>query len=158
MECIRPDTCDECAIWEAAIDTAIQLNAPSQTVAATLVSAEATPVKSSTGRFAETETRKILREELLEEMRYRTFRHVSGFVDKLFSTEQWTADQQRMYDNPLKNAHNGTRWKLLPADQESMDEETVRSWLISLLADYLPDSFNKLHYTDHASEIQRLCS
>ncbi|OTB19377.1 hypothetical protein K445DRAFT_18986, partial [Daldinia sp. EC12] len=70
-----------------------------------------TPVKASSNRLANSETREIVERDLFEEMKNCIFRNVGGFWDKFFKS--WNQEQDEMLKRIL-TAYNGKRWTDFP--------------------------------------------
>ncbi|KAI1475422.1 hypothetical protein F4774DRAFT_292185 [Daldinia eschscholtzii] len=107
-----------------------------------------TPVKASSNRLANSETREIVERDLFEEMRNCIFRNVGGFWDKFFKS--WNKEQDEMLKGIL-TAYNGKRWTDFPTIPE---EKPVWDWLCSLEEDFLKNAPYKLHTTTTASQFE----
>jgi hypothetical protein len=110
-----------------------------------------TPVKSSSSRLADSETREIVERELFEEIRTCTFRNVGGFCDRFFDSKNWGKQQQDMLKGVMAE-HNGTKWKDFPSIP---DEKLVWDWLRSLEERAFPDAPHKLHTTTTANQFNQ---
>lgn len=67
-----------------------------------------TPIKTSSSRLADSETRDIVERELFEEIKNCTFRNVGGFWDKFFNLNSWRAEQKEMFKGII-SAHDGKK-------------------------------------------------
>jgi len=136
-------------IWEEVytiIETVSDITPPSS-LAATF---KGTPVKSSSSRLADTETRDIVERELFFEIKDCTFRNVDGFVDKFFNVESWNREQKAMLKGVMA-AHNGKSWTEFPIVP---DEKPVWVWFRSLEDRFLSDAPHKLHTTKTANHFK----
>ncbi|KAI1476910.1 hypothetical protein F4774DRAFT_224639 [Daldinia eschscholtzii] len=107
-----------------------------------------TPVKTSSSRLADSETREIVERDLFEEMKNCIFRNVGGFWDKFFKS--WNKEQDEMLKGIL-TAYNGKRWTDFPTIP---DEKPVWDWLCSLEEDFLENAPYKLHTTTTANQFK----
>ncbi|OTB10888.1 hypothetical protein K445DRAFT_322656 [Daldinia sp. EC12] len=107
-----------------------------------------TPVKTSSSRLADSETREIVERDLFEEMKNCIFRNVGGFWDKFFKSRN--KEQDEMLKGIL-TAYNGKRWTDFPTIP---DEKPVWDWLCSLEEDFLENAPNKLHTTTTANQFK----
>ncbi|KAI1477045.1 hypothetical protein F4774DRAFT_215568 [Daldinia eschscholtzii] len=107
-----------------------------------------TPVKASSNRLANSETREIVERDLFEEMKNCIFRNVGGFWDKFFKS--WNKEQDEMLKRIL-TAYNGKRWTDFPTIP---DEKPVWDWLCSLEKDFLKNAPCKLHTTTTANQFK----
>ncbi|KAL7938215.1 serine/threonine-protein kinase Sgk2 [Trichoderma chlorosporum] len=109
-----------------------------------------TPIKGSSGRLADSETREIVERELFSEIKDCTFRNVGGFFDKFFNPEGWSAEQRLMVQ-ALMAAHNGSKWTDFPI---TPDEKPVWDWFQTLEERYLCDAPHKLYTTRTANQFK----
>ncbi|GAB0135297.1 hypothetical protein EsDP_00003640 [Epichloe bromicola] len=133
-------------IWETTfniINTLSDLAPPPSNIAPTF---RGTPVKTSSSRLADSETRDIVERELFEEIKNCTFRNVGGFWDKFFNC--WREEQKAMLKGILR-AHDGERWTDFPT---ITDEKPVWDWLRSLEERFLGDAPLKFHTTRTANQ------
>ncbi|RYO95254.1 hypothetical protein DL766_002067 [Monosporascus sp. MC13-8B] len=136
--------------WEdvlSIIDTLSALTPPSSSVAPTF---RGTPIKSSSSRLADSETRDIVEGVLFEEIKNCTFRNVGGFWDKFFEPKSWRKEQKAMLKG-LLTTHDGKRWTSFPTVP---DEKPVWDWLRSLEECFLPDAPYKFHTTRTANQFK----
>ncbi|KAI0838871.1 serine/threonine-protein kinase Sgk2 [Hypoxylon sp. FL0890] len=141
-----PDT----TIWAAVlslINVLGQLTPPPSSIAPTFTG---TPIKTSSSRFADSETRDIVEGELFEEIKICTFRNVGRFWDKFFEPKSWRKEQKAMLKG-IMTAHDGKKWTDFPA---SPDEKAVWGWLRSLEEHFLADAPYKLHTTKNANQFK----
>ncbi|KPM43720.1 hypothetical protein AK830_g2827 [Neonectria ditissima] len=137
-------------IWEAVfaiIENLGDITPPPSSVAATF---KGTPVKSSSSRLADSETRDVVERELFFEIQDCTFRNVGGFMDKFFSPKGWRKEQKAMLKG-LMTAHNGKKWSGFPV---TPDEKPVWDWFRSLEDRFLSDAPHKLHTTRTANQFK----
>ncbi|KAE9374068.1 hypothetical protein N431DRAFT_556485 [Stipitochalara longipes BDJ] len=109
-----------------------------------------TPVKSSSSRLADSESRHVVERELFFEIKDCTFRNVAGFVDKFFNLKGWRKEQEMMLKGVMI-AHDGKKWKDFPV---TPDEKPVWDWFRSLEDRFLPDAPHKLHTTKTANQFK----
>ncbi|UKZ73870.1 hypothetical protein TrVFT333_001524 [Trichoderma virens FT-333] len=102
-----------------------------------------TPVKSSSSRLVDSETRYIAGVELFEEVKDCTFRHVGGFWDKFFDSNGWCEAHKKML-REIMAEHDGKKWTGFPSVS---DKNTVWDWLRSLEDRFLTDAPYKLRTT-----------
>ncbi|OTB17241.1 hypothetical protein K445DRAFT_20590, partial [Daldinia sp. EC12] len=107
-----------------------------------------TPVKASSNRLANSETREIVEQDLFEEMKNCIFRNVGGFWNKFFKS--WNKEQDEMLKGIL-TAYNGKRWTDFPTIP---NEKPVWDWLCSLEEDFLKNAPYKLHTTTTANQFK----
>jgi hypothetical protein len=144
------DKSSDIDIWQAVfniIETLNPLTPPPSSVTPTF---RGTPIKTSSSRLADSETRDIVEGELFEEIKHCTFRNVGGFWDKFFDPRSWRKEQNAMLKGIL-TAHNGKRWTNFPTIS---DEKPVWDWLRSLEEHFLDDAPYKLHTTRTANQFQ----
>ncbi|KAI9147408.1 serine/threonine-protein kinase Sgk2 [Paramyrothecium foliicola] len=137
-------------IWETVfniINTLSALTPPPSSIAPTF---RGTPIKTSSSRLADSETRDIVEGELFEEIKNCTFRNVGGFWDKFFDSKSWRKEQKAMLKGVL-TAHDGKRWKDFPTVP---DEKPVWDWLRSLEERFLDDAPFKFHTTRTANQFK----
>ncbi|ATY66737.1 serine threonine-kinase Sgk2 [Cordyceps militaris] len=138
-------------IWTAVINLVAAVAAvdpstpPRSSIASTF---NATPIRSSSSRLADTENREIV--QLFEEIRKCTFRGVGGFWDKFFDSERWHKENKTMLQG-MMTAHNGEQWVNFPSIPE---QDSVWEWLRGLEDDFFPNAQYKLHNTTHAYQLQ----
>ncbi|KAL7963382.1 serine/threonine-protein kinase Sgk2 [Trichoderma compactum] len=109
-----------------------------------------TPVKSSSSRLADSETRAIVEGELFEEIKNCTFRNVGGFWDKFFDTKGWCEAHKKMLQGIMAE-HDGKRWTSFPP---VTDEKPVWDWLRHLQDRFLAEAPHKLHTTTSANQFK----
>ena len=100
-------------IWEAVftiIETLGPLTPPSSSITPTF---QGTPVKTSSSRLADGETRDVVEGELFFEIKDCTFRNVKGFCDKFFDSKRWRKEQKAMLKE-MMTAHDGKKWTDFP--------------------------------------------
>ncbi|KAK3331428.1 serine/threonine-protein kinase Sgk2 [Apodospora peruviana] len=144
------DKSTDIEIWEDVfniIGTLSALTPPSSSIAPTLLG---TPIKSSSSRLADSETRDIVKGELFGEIRNCTFRNVGGFWDKFFDPRCWCKEQNAMLKGIL-TAHDGKRWTSFPTVP---DEKPVWDWLRSLEERFLDNAPYKIHTTRTADQFK----
>lgn len=144
------DRSSDIVIWEAVynlIETLSPITPPTSNIAPTF---RGTPIKTSSSRLADSETREIVEGELFEEIKHCTFRNVGGFWDKFFDPKRWREDQNAMLKNML-TAHDGKRWTDFPTIP---DEKPVWDWLRSLEEHFLVNAPFQLHTTRTANQFQ----
>jgi hypothetical protein len=137
-------------IWETVFNIINILSAftpPPSSIAPTF---RGTPIKSSSGRLTDGETRDIVEGELFEEIRNCTFRNMGGFWDKFFDSKSWHKEQKAMLKGVL-TAHDGKRWTDFPTIP---DEKPVWDWLRSLEEYFLDDAPYKFHTTRTANQFK----
>ncbi|KAI0108709.1 serine/threonine-protein kinase Sgk2 [Nemania sp. FL0031] len=109
-----------------------------------------TPIKTSSSRLADSETRDIVELELFEEIKNCTFRNVGGFCDKFFNPQNWREEQKTMLKG-IMTTYDGKVWKDFPA---TPDEGPVWDWLRSLEERFLAEAPYKLHTTATAHQFK----
>ncbi|KAI0201880.1 hypothetical protein F4808DRAFT_469184 [Astrocystis sublimbata] len=124
-------------IWEAVFDIIHDLGALTPPPSSTAPTFQGTPVRSSSSRLSDSETRDIVEREFFFEIRDCTFRNVGGFCDKFFNTESWYKGQKEMLE-AIITEHDGNRWKSFPSVPA---EQPVWDWLRSLGDRALSDLF-----------------
>ena len=137
-------------IWQDVlniIDTLSALTPKSSSVAPTF---RGTPIKTSSSRLADSETRDVVEGELFEEIKDCTFRNVGGFWDKFFDSKCWRKEQKAMLEGIL-TTHDGSRWTDFPSIP---DEKPVWDWLHSLEERFLDDAPYKFHTTRTANQFK----
>jgi hypothetical protein len=144
------DKSSDNTIWAAVfdlIDTLGPLTPPPSSIAPTF---KGTPVKTSSSRIADSETRDIVERELFYEIKDCTFRSVGGFCDKFFNPQTWRAEQKDMLE-ALKTEHDGKKWAGFPSVP---DEKPVWAWLRSLEERALAGAPRKLYTTQTANQFK----
>ena len=136
-------------IWESVFNTVETFSAlsPPSSIAPTF---RGTPIKTSSSRLADSETRDIVAGELFEEIKNCTFRNVGGFWDKFFDSKSWREEQNAMLKGML-TAHDGKRWTDFP---KVPDEELVWDWLRSMEERFLDGAPYKFHTTRTANQFK----
>ncbi|KAG6004296.1 hypothetical protein E4U21_001193 [Claviceps maximensis] len=109
-----------------------------------------TPIRSSSSRLADSETRDVVEGELFEEIKNCTFRNVGGYWDKFFDSKCWRQEQKTMLEGML-TTHDGKRWTDFPS---ITDEKPVWGWLRSLEERFLIDAPYKFHTTRTANQLK----
>ncbi|KAM0415913.1 hypothetical protein ACHAPT_013124 [Fusarium lateritium] len=136
-------------IWTAVFHLIedVPLTSPSSIINPTF---HGTPVKTSSSRLYDSETRDIVEGELFHEIKKCTFRGVKGFWDKFLNPKRWREDQKTMLCDVM-SAHNGKRWTDFPS---TPDEPKVWDWIRSLEERFLGDVPHKLHMTGTANQFK----
>ncbi|KAK7229650.1 hypothetical protein V2G26_001820 [Clonostachys chloroleuca] len=137
-------------IWSAVFDliTAVSPSTPlSSSIAPTF---KGTPIKTSSNRIADSETREIVERELFYEIKDCTFRNVRGFCDKFFNPQSWRMEQKEMLE-ALMAEHDGKKWMRFPVIP---DEQPVWAWLRSLEELALANAPHKLYTTKTAHQFK----
>ncbi|GKU11172.1 unnamed protein product [Fusarium langsethiae] len=137
-------------IWEAVFTIVENLSDITPLLSSIAATFKGTPVKSSSSRLADSETRDIVERELFFEIKDCTFRNVAGFMDKFFSPKGWHKEQRAMLRG-IMTAHNGKRWSDFPV---TADEKPVWDWFRSLEDRFLSDAPHKLHTTRTANQFK----
>ncbi|KAM3548089.1 hypothetical protein ARSEF4850_009621 [Beauveria asiatica] len=138
----------DAVVWTAVIDL-IEALSPSTPPASTQVPTNiATPLRSSSARIADSETSKIIEQELFYEIRDCIHRDVPGFFEKHFNPATWDKNQKGMLQRLLKHHHNG-KWTDFP-DQPW--EKPVWKWLTGLEKDAMAGAPYKLYSMRTATE------
>jgi hypothetical protein len=144
------DTSADADIWEAVfnvIKVVGTLTPPLPSIAPTF---RGTPIKISSSRLSDSETRDVVERELFGEMKNCTFRSVGGFWDKYFDSGSWRKEQTAMLKEVL-TAHDGTRWKGFPTVP---NEKPVWDWLCSLEDRFLDNATYKFRTTRTANQFK----
>ncbi|KAM4056429.1 hypothetical protein HRG_003332 [Hirsutella rhossiliensis] len=144
------DNAPDVNIWDAVlslIDTLSSLTPPPSSIVPTY---KGTPVKTSSSRLADSETRDIVEGELFFEIKDCTFRNVGGFCDKFFDSKSWRKEQKEML-NRMMVAHDGKKWTNFPS---TPDEDPVWTWLCALEERFLTDAPHKLYTTRTANQFK----
>ncbi|OAA51794.1 serine/threonine-protein kinase Sgk2 [Metarhizium rileyi] len=141
-----PDT----DVWSAVIALIDAVNPPTPPPSSIVRTACGTPVKTSSSRLADSETRDIIERELFYEIRDCTHRSVPGFFEKHFDSTKWTKKQKNMLRSILAN-HDGARWENFPANPL---EAHVWDWLADLEAKALTGAAYSLHTNKSANEFK----
>ncbi|KAL7963196.1 serine/threonine-protein kinase Sgk2 [Trichoderma compactum] len=144
------DRATDVDLWKAVfaiIDSLSAITPPPSSIAPTF---KGTPIKSSSSRLADSETRDIVEKELFFEIKECTFRNVGGFFDKFFNPVGWSAEQNSML-KALMTAHNGSKWADFPV---TPDEKPVWGWFKALEQRYLCDAPHKLYTTRTANQFK----
>ncbi|KAG9249626.1 uncharacterized protein F5Z01DRAFT_611418, partial [Emericellopsis atlantica] len=130
------DDSSDIDVWEAVftvIESLSALTPPPSSIAPTF---KGTPIKTSSSRLADSETRDIVEGELFYEIKDCTFRDVKGFCDKFFYSKRWRKEQKAMLKE-MMTAHDGKKWTDFPTPS---DEKPVWDWFCSLEERFLADS------------------
>ncbi|KAM4063600.1 kinase [Hirsutella rhossiliensis] len=135
--------------WEAVFNVIESLSAltPPSSIAPTY---KGTPVKTSSSRLSDSETRDIVEGELFFEIKDCTFRNVGGFCDKFFDSKSWRKEQKNMLKRMMA-AHDGKEWTDFPSNP---DENPVWAWLCALEERFLIDAPHKLYTTRTANQFK----
>ncbi|KAI0448354.1 serine/threonine-protein kinase Sgk2 [Xylaria acuta] len=144
------DNSPDAIIWAAVfslINVLGPLTPPPSSIAPTF---KGTPIKTSSSRLADSETRDIVEGELFEEIKKCTFRDVGRFWDKFFEPKSWRKEQKAMLKG-IMTAHDGKKWTGFPTPP---DEKPVWDWLRSLEDHFLADAPYKLHTTKTANQFK----
>ncbi|KID73425.1 uncharacterized protein G6M90_00g062590 [Metarhizium brunneum] len=144
------DKASDIDIWETVFSVVESLSAltpPGSSIAPTF---KGTPVKTSSSRLADSETRDVVEGELFEEIKNCTFRNVKGFCDKFFDPKSWRQEQKAML-RAMMTAHDGKKWTEFPS---TTDERPVWDWLCLLEERFLADAPHRLHTTRTANQFK----
>ncbi|KAI1169293.1 serine/threonine-protein kinase Sgk2 [Nemania serpens] len=144
------DNSPDAIIWAAVfslINVLGPLTPPPSSIAPTF---KGTPIKTSSSRLADGETRDIVERKLFEEIKECTFRNVGGFWDKFLNPENWCKKQKEMLKGVM-TAHNGERWADFPT---ITDAKPVWDWFCSLEQRFLADASYKLYTTTTAHQFK----
>ncbi|KAK7221426.1 hypothetical protein V2G26_009429 [Clonostachys chloroleuca] len=95
-------------IWAAVFSLLGTLSPPTTLPSSINPTFRGTPVKSSSSRLADSETREIIKRELFKEIRTYTFRNVGGFCDRFFDSKNWGKQQQDILKGAMAE-HNRTK-------------------------------------------------
>ncbi|KAI1311662.1 serine/threonine-protein kinase Sgk2 [Xylaria venustula] len=136
---------------EAVFDIIGKLSAltpPPSSIAPTF---QGTPVRSSSSRLSDSETRDIVERKLFFEIRNCTFRDVGGFCNKFFNTKSWDERQKEMLEFVMAE-HDGNRWKLFPTIPA---ERPVWDWLRLLEDSALSGAPHMLYTTKTAHQFKK---
>ncbi|PVH92748.1 serine/threonine-protein kinase Sgk2 [Periconia macrospinosa] len=144
------DKSPDIQIWEDVLNIIDTLSAPTPPSSSIAPTFRGTPIKSSSSRLADSETRDIIEGELFEEIKNCTFRNVGGFWDKFFDPRSWRKEQNAMLKRIL-TAHDGKRWTSFPTVP---DEKPVWDWLRSLEERFLHDAPYKFYTTRTANQFE----
>ncbi|EGX92351.1 serine/threonine-protein kinase Sgk2 [Cordyceps militaris CM01] len=144
------ETNSDTDIWTAVINLVAAVDPSTPPRISIPPTFNATPIRSSSSRLADTENREIVELELFEEIRKCTFRGVGGFWDKFFDSERWHKENKTMLQG-IMTAHNGEQWVNFPSIPE---QDSVWEWLRGLEDDFFPNAQYKLHTTTHAYQLQ----
>ncbi|KJZ71431.1 hypothetical protein HIM_09155 [Hirsutella minnesotensis 3608] len=137
-------------IWAAVIDLIDAVKSPTPPPSSNIPTFFGTPVKTSSSRLADSETRDVVEGELFEEIKNCTFRNVKGFWDKFLDPKSWRKEQKAMLKR-MMTAHDGKKWTEFPS---TPDEKPVWNWLRSLEERFLTDAPHKLHTTRTANQFK----
>ncbi|KJZ69215.1 hypothetical protein HIM_11394 [Hirsutella minnesotensis 3608] len=137
-------------IWAAVFNLIADVNPSTPPPSSIAPTFKGTPIKSSSSRLADSETRDIVERELFGEIKNCTFRNVGGFWDKFFDPKSWRKEQNAMLKGIL-TAHDGKRWTDFP---NIPDEKPVWDWLRSLEEQFLGDAPYKFHTTRTANQFK----
>jgi hypothetical protein len=137
-------------VWTAVINLIDAVNPSTPPPTSIVPTAFGTPVRRSSSRLADSETRHIVERELFYEIRNCTHRGVPGFFEKHFDSTKWTKKQQKMLKSILAN-HDGRKWTGFPADPW---EKQVWGWLVDLEAKALTGASYPLHTSKSATEFK----
>ncbi|KAJ3577897.1 hypothetical protein NPX13_g2667 [Xylaria arbuscula] len=143
------DKSSDVIIW-AAVFSLIDALGPLTPPSSIALTFKRTPIKTSSSRLADSETRDIVEGELFEEIEKCTFRNVGGFWDKFFEPKSWREEQKAMLKG-IMTAHDGKKWTDFPT---TPDEKPVWDWLRSLEEHFLADAPYKLHTTKTANQFK----
>lgn len=137
-------------IWTAVISVIDAVNPLTPPPSSIIPTGFGTPVKTSSSRLDDSETRDIIERELFYEIRDCTHRAVPGFFQKHFDVTKWDQSQQQMRRLLLEN-HDGTKWKDFPTDPW---ETPVWAWLTGLEEMALTGARCTLHANRTATEFK----
>ncbi|TWU78453.1 hypothetical protein ED733_008887 [Metarhizium rileyi] len=137
-------------IWAAVIDLINTLHPPTLPPSSVAPTFKGTPVKTSSSRLTDSETREIVEGELFEEIKKCTFRNVKGFCDKFFNPQSWHRERKAML-RTMMTAHDGKTWIEFPSTPE---EKPIWDWLCSLEERFLAEAPYKLHTTRTANQFK----
>ncbi|KJZ68955.1 hypothetical protein HIM_11652 [Hirsutella minnesotensis 3608] len=142
--------CHDAEVWAAVIDLIQSIEPstpPPSSIAPTFLG---TPVKTSSSRLVDSETRELVESELFFEIKDCTFRNVGGFWGKFFDSELWRKEQKAMLKD-IMGTHDGKRWTAFP---RSTDEKQVWDWIRSLEERFLSGARHRLHTTKTANQFK----
>ncbi|KAL7919357.1 serine/threonine-protein kinase Sgk2 [Trichoderma austrokoningii] len=140
-------------VWTAVFNLVQHVGPSTPPSRSTIPTYFGTPVKTSSSRLEDSETRQIVDGELFLEIRDCTHRKVPGFFQRHFDSTRWNEQQREMLSSVLAH-HDGTRWKEFPEDPWELP---VWNWLISLEEDaLLPGATYTLHTTTSAAKFKEL--
>ncbi|KAK2591533.1 hypothetical protein QQS21_010783 [Conoideocrella luteorostrata] len=137
-------------VWTAVINLIDAVNPSTPPPPSIISTGRGTPVKTSSSRLDNSETRDIVERELFYEIKDCTHRGVPGFCEKHFDTTHWTKAQTKMLKSVLAN-HDGTKWNEFPADPW---ESAVWEWLQGLEEKALAGAQYTLHANRSATEFK----
>ncbi|KID96855.1 serine/threonine-protein kinase Sgk2, partial [Metarhizium majus ARSEF 297] len=137
-------------VWDEVLNLIEKLSALTPPPSSLAPTFKGTPVKSSSSRLADSETRDIVEGELFEEIKNCTFRNVKGFCDKFFHPNSWDKAQKAML-SAMMTAHDTKTWTEFPS---TTDERPVWDWLCSLEERFLASAPHKLHTTRTANQFK----
>ena len=150
---------DDTFIWEQVHDAVTTSTPPPQPIASALqrtppqsvsISFDGTPVVRSTSSFqGKEQTKKILDQALLYELRGRIFRGVDGFFEKYFEGQSWIKRCKSIYQS-IKPRHVDGRWADFP-DPPTQDD--VWAWLVQFQDDFLLDAPATYHSAQSTSSM-----
>ncbi|KAI8626594.1 serine/threonine-protein kinase Sgk2 [Xylariaceae sp. FL1651] len=137
-------------IWEAVFNIIDNLGALTPPPSSNAPTFQGTPVRPSSNRISDSETRDIIERELFHEIKDCTFRNVEGFCDKFFGTKSWSKEQKEMLEAVMAE-YDGDRWKAFPSVPA---EQPVWDWLRSLKDNALSGAPHKLYTTQTAHQFK----
>ena len=137
-------------IWVAVFNLIADLNPSTTPPSIISPTFTGTPIKASSSRLADSETRDIVEGELFEEIKNCTFRKVGGFWDKFFNSKSWRKEQNAMLQGIL-TAYDGKKWTGFPTVPY---EKPVWDWLRSLEDRFLVDAPFKFYTTKTAYQFK----
>ncbi|KAM4061466.1 serine/threonine-protein kinase [Hirsutella rhossiliensis] len=137
-------------IWTAVLNLIDAVNPSTPPPPSIIPTGRGTPVKTSSSRLDDSETRDIVERELFYEIKDCTHRGVPGFFQKHFDSTKWTKAQEKMLQLILET-HDGTKWKDFPADSS---EKAVWEWLVGLEEMALTGARYMLHANRSATEFK----
>ncbi|PHH87968.1 hypothetical protein CDD83_8169 [Cordyceps sp. RAO-2017] len=113
IRCVTDHESSDIDIWEAVFNSIESLSALTPPPSSTAPTFDGTPIKTSSSRLADSETRDIVEGELFYEIKDCTFRNVGGFWDKFFDSKRWHKEQKVILKGMMA-AHDGKRWTGFP--------------------------------------------
>ncbi|OAA35271.1 serine/threonine-protein kinase Sgk2 [Metarhizium rileyi] len=137
-------------VWAAILNLIDTINPSTPPPLSIIRTGHETPVKTSSSRLDNSETRDMVERELFYEIKDCTHRGVPGFFEKHFNTTKWTQAQEKMLQLILAH-HDGTKWKEFPADPW---EAAVWKWMQGLEEKALAGAQYILHANRSATEFK----
>lgn len=149
IRCIIDGNADK-DIWEAVFNIIKTLGALTPPPSSIVPTYQGTPVKTSSSRLADSETRKTVENEIFFEIKDCVYRDVGGFWDQFFDSRTWPKGKQKMLKD-IMTAHNGEMWMDFPLNP---DKKAVWTWLCALEERFLANASYKLFTTQTANQFK----